>query len=91
MDRITIVLLIMVGIISIIWLYNAVVLTDRRRIELDNLYTKLLGCNDLAYNDKAIIHMKIQSLNDLDRWSWEFTSALWLFIMIGLIISRMTI
>ena len=90
MDRITIALLILVVIISLLWLYNAIILTEQRRLELDDLYNKLLGCNDQEYNDKAILHMKIQSLNDLDRWSWEFISGLWLFTMTGLIIYRMT-
>ena len=86
MTRITITFLIALIVVSIIWFYNATVLTDRRIKQTDELYDKLFNMPNKTDSDMAKIHLEIEHITELDVWSWQMCSGLWVFTLIALII-----
>ena len=88
MDNVTLVLLAVLAVVSLIWFYNATILTDDRQQRLDYLYKQLFSTDPKSYDEIAKLHIKIEELNNLDTWSWQFCSALWLVVLVSLIIYR---
>jgi len=88
MDNITLALLAVLAVVTLIWFYNATLLTDDRQQRLDYLYKQLFSTDPKSYDEIGRLHIQIEEVNRMDVWAWQFCSALWLIVFIALIIYR---
>ena len=88
MDNTTLALLAVLALVTLVWFYNAIILTDDRQQRLDYLYNQLFSTDPKSYDEIGRLHIQIEEVNRMDVWAWQFCSALWLIVFIALIIYR---
>ena len=88
MDNVTLALLAVLALVTLVWFYNATLLTDNRQQRLDYLYKQLFSTDPKSYDEIGRLHIQIEDVNRMDVWAWQFCSALWLIVFVALIIYR---